>query len=168
MYGCESWTRKLIAEELMFLDSGVGEDCWESRTASRSNQSILKEWVLGVDWKDWCWSWNSNILATWHEELTHLKRPWAGKDWWQEEKGMTEGEMVAWHHWFNGHEFGWTPGVGDGQGSCRAAVHGVTRSWTQLNWTESNLIFYLVFTILQVKEVKPKKYLWISQGIKLR
>ena len=32
--------------------------------------------VLGVHWKDWCWSWNSNPLATWCEELTHLKRPW--------------------------------------------------------------------------------------------
>ena len=39
----------------------------------------------------------------------------AGKDWGQEEKGTTEDEMVGWHHRFNGHGFGWTPGVGDGQ-----------------------------------------------------
>ena len=32
-------------------------------------------------------------------------------------RGMTEDEMVRWHHRLNGHEFGWTPGVGDGQGS---------------------------------------------------
>ena len=38
----------------------------------------------------------------------------AGKDWWQEEKGTTEDEMVGWHHWCNGHGFGWTLGVGDG------------------------------------------------------
>ena len=44
------------------------------------------------------------------------KDPDARKDWGQEEKGMTEDEMVGWHHWLNGHEFGWTPGVGDGQG----------------------------------------------------
>ena len=44
------------------------------------------------------------------------KDPDAGKDWVQEEKGMTEDEMVGWHHRLNGHEFGWTPGVGDGQG----------------------------------------------------
>ena len=44
------------------------------------------------------------------------KDPDAGKDWGQEEKGMTEDEMVGWHHWLNGHGFGWTPGVGDGQG----------------------------------------------------
>ena len=39
------------------------------------------------------------------------------KDWRQEEKGTTEDEMVGWHHWLDGHEFEWTPGVGDGQGS---------------------------------------------------
>ena len=43
------------------------------------------------------------------------KEPVVGKDWRQEEKGMTQDEMVGWHHWLNGHEFGWTPGVDDGQ-----------------------------------------------------
>ena len=45
------------------------------------------------------------------------KDPDAGKDWGQEEKGTTEDEMVGWHHWLDGHGFGWTPGVGDGQGA---------------------------------------------------
>ena len=62
--------------------------------------------VLGVHRKDWCWSWNSNTLATSCKELTHLKNPDAGKDWGQEEKGTTEDEMVGWHHWLNGHGFG--------------------------------------------------------------
>ena len=44
------------------------------------------------------------------------KDPDAGKDWEQEEKGITEDEMVGWYHRLNGHGFGWTPGVGDGQG----------------------------------------------------
>ena len=43
---------------------------------------------------------------------------------------MTEDDMVGWHHRLDGHGFGWTPGVDDGQGS--AAVHGVAKSWTQL------------------------------------
>ena len=43
-----------------------------------------------------------------------LKDPDAGKVWRQEEKGMTEDEMVEYYHWLNGHEFVWTPGVGDG------------------------------------------------------
>ena len=50
--------------------------------------------------------WNSSSLATWCEELTHLKRPWCWENWRQEKKGMTEDEMVEWHHRFNGHEFG--------------------------------------------------------------
>ena len=64
------------------------------------------------------------------------KDPDAGKDWRQEEKGMTK-EMVGWHHQLNGHEFGWTLGVGDGQGGLGAAVHGVAKSQTRLSdWTE--------------------------------
>ena len=55
------------------------------------------------------------------------KDPDAGKDWGQEEKGTTEDEMVGWHHRLNGHEFGWTPGAGDGQGP------GVLQCVTELN-----------------------------------
>ena len=65
------------------------------------------------------------------------KDPDAGIDWRQEEKGMTENELVGWHHWLCGHEFEQALGVGDGQGR-RAVVHGVTKldmtEW--LNWTE--------------------------------
>ena len=57
-------------------------------TARRSNQSILKRWVLGAHWKDWCWSWNSNPLATWCKELTHWKRPWC----WERLKVGGEGD----------------------------------------------------------------------------
>ena len=46
---------------------------------------------------------------------------------------MTEDEMVGWHQQLNGHGFGWTPGVGDGRGSWRSAVHGVTSSQTRLS-----------------------------------
>ena len=52
--------------------------------------------------------------------LTIGKDPNAGKDWGQEEKEETEDEMAEWHHRLDRHGFGWTPGVGDGQGglSC--------------------------------------------------
>ena len=65
----------------------------------------------------------------------------AGRDWGQEEKrGMTEDEMVGWHHWLNGHGFGWTLGVGDGQGGlvcCGSWGRRVGHDWvTELNWTE--------------------------------
>ena len=65
------------------------------------------------------------------------KDPDAGKYWGQEEKGMTEDEMVGWHHWLNEYGFGWTSGIDDGQETWRAAVHGVTKSRTRLsNWPE--------------------------------
>ena len=67
------------------------------------------------------------------------KDPDAGRDWGQEEKGMTEDEMVGWHHHLNGHGFGWTLGVGDGQGglvccSSWGCKKSDTTEW--LNWTE--------------------------------
>ena len=51
-----------------------------------------------------------------------------------EEKGITEDEMVGWHHQLNGHEFEQAPGTDDGQEAWHAAVHGVAKSWTQLNF----------------------------------
>ena len=72
-------------------------------TARISNQSILKEICAGY-WKDWCWRWNSNTLATWWEELTHLKRPWCWKRWKVGGEGLTEDEMVGWHHQLDKHE----------------------------------------------------------------
>ena len=68
------------------------------------------------------------------------KDPDAGKDWSQEEKEMTEDEMVGWHHWLNGHEFEQALGVGDGQGSlaCRSPWGRKESDMTErLNWTES-------------------------------
>ena len=58
------------------------------------------------------------------------KDPDAGKGWKQEEKEMTEDEMVGWHHRLNGQEFEQAPGVGDGQRSLHAAVHEIAKSWT--------------------------------------
>ena len=67
------------------------------------------------------------------------KDPDAGKDWGQEKKGMTEDEMVGWHHRLYGHGFGWTPGVGDGQGGlacCSSWGHKESDMTERLNWTE--------------------------------
>ena len=84
---------------------------------------------------------NAPILkAIWWEELTHWKRPYAGKDWSQEEKGTTEDEMAGWHHRLDGHEFEWTPGVGDGQGGLACCNSwGLKESDTteRLNWIDS-------------------------------
>ena len=67
------------------------------------------------------------------------KNPDAGKDWGQEGKGMTEDEMVGWHHQLGGHVFGWTPGVGDGQGGlacCGSWGRKVSDLTERLNWIE--------------------------------
>ena len=70
------------------------------------------------------------------------KDPDAGKDW-EQKKGMTEDEMVGWHHQHNGHGFEWTPGVGDGQGGlacCGSWGRKESETTKQLNWAELNII----------------------------
>ena len=67
------------------------------------------------------------------------KDPDVVKDWRLEEKGTTEDEMIGWHHWLNGHEFGWAPGVGVGQGGlawCSSWVCKESDTTEQLNCTE--------------------------------
>ena len=69
----------------------------------------------------------------------------AGRDWGQEEKGTTEDEMAEWHHWLDGHESGWTPGVDDGQGGLGCCVswgHKESDTTERLNWTELNWYLY--------------------------
>ena len=79
----------------MLLHCGFGEDSWESLglQGDPTSQSPRRS-VLNVYWKDWCWSWNTNTLATWWEELTNLKRPWC----W-ERLGAGEGDDRGWDGW---------------------------------------------------------------------
>ena len=80
----------------MLLNCGVGEDSWESIGWQGDPTSpSLRRSVLGVHWKDWCWSWNSNTLATWWEELTYLKRPWC----WQRLRVEGEEDDRGWDGW---------------------------------------------------------------------
>ena len=130
--------RKLRAEELMLLNCGVGEDFWEPPwTARRSNQSILKKAILNIHWKDWCWSWNSNTLATLCKELTHLKRPWC----WERLKASGEGDDRGWYGWIASlTQWTWVWELKElviDLEAWRATFHGVAKSWTQLSdWTE--------------------------------
>ena len=88
--------RKLSAEKLMLLNCGIGEDSWESLGLQGDPTSpSWKRSALGVHWKDWCWSWNSNTLATSCEELTHWKRPWCLEGLGAGE----EGDNVGWDGW---------------------------------------------------------------------
>ena len=110
MYGCESWT--VNKAEFQRIDA-FDLWCWRRLlrvpwTARRSNQSIPKEispgcslegLILKLKLYSILWPPDSKSWLIW-------KDPDAGKDWGQEEKGMTEDEMVGWYHWLNGHEFG--------------------------------------------------------------
>ena len=96
----------------MLLKCDVGEDSWESLELQgdpKGNQS----WIfIGRTHAE------AGTPVLWPPDVKNLiiwkKIPAAGKDWRPEETGMTEDEMVGWHHWLNGHGFEWTPGVGDG------------------------------------------------------
>ena len=80
------------------------------------------------------------------------KDPNAGKDWKWEEKGMTEDEMVGWHHRLSGHEFEYALGVGDGQGSlacCSPWGHKELDRTEQMNWTEMTEHLYSSSSFLQ-------------------
>ena len=97
LYGYESWTIKKA--EQWRIDA-FDLCCWRwllrvPWTARRSSQSILKKSVLNIHWKDWCWSWNSNTLVSWCEELTHVKRPWC----WERLGARGEGDDRGWDGW---------------------------------------------------------------------
>ena len=80
----------------MLLNCGVGQDSWESLGLQGDPTSpFWRRSVLGVHWKDWCWSWNSSTLATSCEELTHLKRPWC----WEGLGAGGEGDDRGWDGW---------------------------------------------------------------------
>ena len=155
MYGCESWTIKKA--ECWRIDA-FELWCWRRllrvpRTAKRSNQSILKEisseyWLEGLMLKLQSIIWPPDA-----KNWLIGKDPDAGKDWRQKEKGMTQDEMVGWHHQLNGHEFEQAPRVGDGQESlecCSSQGHKESDMTEQLNWTESILVYSLISSIFIV------------------
>ena len=124
----------------MILNCGVGEDSWESLGLQGDPTSpFWRRSVLGIRWKDWCWSWNSNTLATWCEELTHLKRPWC----WERLRAGGEGDNRGWDGWMASLTrwtwVWWTPGAGDGQGGlacCGSWGRKESDTTERLNWTE--------------------------------
>ena len=125
----------------MLLNSGVGEDSWESLGLQKEikpvNSKGNQSWIF-IERTDA----EAEALILWPPDAKNWligKDRDAGKDWRQEEKGTTEDEMVGWHHRLDGHEFGWTLGVGDGQaGLAYCDSWGLKESDTteRLNWTE--------------------------------
>ena len=147
MYGCESWTvkkaecRRIDAFWTVVLEKTLespldgkemqpvhseGDQPWDffGRNDAKAEAPVLwpphaKSWLIGKD-SD------------------------AGRDWGQEEKGMTQDEMAGWHHWVDGRESEWTPGVGDGQGGLACCDSWGCReldTTERLNWNELNVNF---------------------------
>ena len=121
--------------------------CWRRLlrvlwTARKSNQSILRKSVLNIHWKDWCWSWNSDTLATWCEELTHWKRPWC----WERLMVGGEGDDRGWDGWMTSptqRTWVWVSSGSwwrTGKLGMLQSMGSQSRTWlsdrTELNWRE--------------------------------
>ena len=139
---CESWTvkkaecRRIDAFELW---------CWRRLlrvpwTARRSIQSILKEISPGISLERTDAKAETPVLWPPHgKSWLFGKDSDAGRDWGQEEKGTTEDDIAGWHHWLNGRESQWTPGVGDGQGGlacCDSWGHKESDTTEPLIWSD--------------------------------
>ena len=143
MYACENWTTKKA--EHQWIDA-FELWCWRRllKVPYTGGDPASLPWrksVLNIHWKDWCWSWNSNTLATWCKELTHLKRPWC----WERLEAGGEGDDRGWDGWMasstqwrwvwvNFRSWQWTgkPDMLQSMGSQRAGHDWVT----ELNWTK--------------------------------
>ena len=143
---------------------GAGEDSWESLGQQDQTSQSQRKSTLNIHWKDWCWSWRSNTLATGYEKPTHRKSfPDAGKDWRQEMEA-TEDEMIGWHHRLNGHEFEQTQEIVKARAAWPAALHGIAKSLTWLSdWTTTNFMKSTIFT---VRVTEPSLQQIIFPGIK--
>ena len=131
----------------MLLNYGIGEDSWESLglQGDPTSQSWRKS-VLNIHWKAWCWSWNSNTLATWCKELTDWKRSWC----WERLRAGGEGDDRGWDGWMaSPTQWTWVwvdsgswwwpgrPGVLQFMGSQR-----VGHDWaTELNWVKKCVMY---------------------------
>ena len=135
----------------LIMSNAFDLSCWRRLwrvpwTTRRLNQSILKEISLNIHWKDWCWSWNSNTLATSCEELSQMKRPWC----WEGLGAGGEGDDRGWDGWMasltqwtrvwaSSGSWWWTgkPGVLQSMGLQR-----VRHDWvTELNWWHACFIW---------------------------
>ena len=129
----------------MLLNCGVGEDSWESLGLQGDPTSpFWRRSALGFLWREWCWSWNSSILATSCEELTHWKRLWC----WEGLGTGGEGDDRGWDGWMasltqwmwvsvNSGSWWWPgrPGMLWFMGSQRVGQDWATEmNWTELNW----------------------------------
>ena len=141
MYPRESWTiRKAECQRIDAFELW----CWRRLLSPLDCKEIQPVYPKG--YQSWVFTGRTDAkaetLILWPPDAKSWligKDPDAGKDWGQEEKGMTEDEIVGWHHWLNGHGFVWTPGVGDGQGGlacCSSWGRKESDTTERPNWTD--------------------------------
>ena len=129
----ENWALKNWCFLIVVLEKTL-----ESPLDCKEIQPLHRRSVLGVHWKDWCWSWNSSTLATWCEELTQWKRPWC----WERLRAGGEGDNRGWDGWLDNITDSMDVslgrlGVGDGQGglACYGSWGRKESNTTErLNW----------------------------------
>ena len=139
----------------MLLNCGFGKDLRVPWTARRFNQFILKEICPEYSLEGLMLKRNSKTFATCWEELTPWKRPWCWERLKWEEKGMTEDEMIGRHHHLMDMSLSKLLEVMDRE-AWRAAVHGVTESWTWLSErTELNWVYHLPDADILIKSNFP-------------
>jgi len=167
MYGCESWTIKKA--EHWRIDA-FELQCWRRLLKSPLDCKEIqpvhpKENQSWIHWKDWCWSWNSNTLATWCEELTHLKRPWC----WERLKAGGEGDDRGWDGWMasltqwiwvwaSSGSWWWTgkPEVLQSRGSQSQTRQRLNWCWC---WCFLDLDVYFIFWVREVFSYYCFKYI---------
>ena len=148
MYGCESWTvKKAERQRIDAFDLW----CWRRLlrvpwTARRSNQPILKEISLGCSLEGLMLKLKLQYFGHLMQRADSLEKTlMLGKMEGRKRRGTTEDEMVGWYLRLNGHEFEWTPGVGDGQGGvacCDSWGRKESNTTEWLNWTEYSQRFW--------------------------
>ena len=161
MYGCESWAIKKAEHQrnwcfwTVVLEKTLESllDCKEIKPVHpKGNQSWIfigradAEAEAPILWPRYVKSW---LIG---------KDPDAGKNWRQEEKGMTEDEMAGWHHWLDGRESQWTPGVDDGQGGlacCNSWGRRESDTTERVNWTEVNWYNLTLWDLIQLFPLYP-------------
>ena len=118
MYGCKSWTvKKAERRRTDAFACGVGEDFWESLELQGDPTSpFWRRSSPGISLEGMMLKLKLQYFGHLMRRVDSLEKTDAGRDWGQGEKGTTEDEVAGWHHWLDGRESEWTPGVGDGQG----------------------------------------------------
>ena len=137
----ESWTVKKLSAKNWCFWTVVLEKTLESPLDCREIQSVHPK-----GYQSWVFIGRTDAKAETPVLWPPHVKSWligkdsdAGRDWGQEEKGMTEDEMAGWHHWLDGCESEWTPGVGDGQGGlacCDSWGPKESDTTERLNWSE--------------------------------